>query len=548
MSFVNAMNNPHTKNGVKGSDVYTEAGVGDLRVTLFQQLVRGVKSTEIKDTIHKAFTNPSSTKDELMDYAVMAFQTRDIRGGKGERDAFYSMLLSLFDEKLASITPLISLIPEYGCWVDLWKLYDISDTYLCAIQFKKAIVDFVKNTYFEDLEKLSQKQNISLLGKWLPREKSKFHSLAVVFSNTFHEDIVSLKGRMRQYRKNCALLNKSLNTTEVLMCRRTWADINPDYVPGRLMSISRKAFLNEIISRKGKPRKDTLRFPDNEDRMLCRQHFLDHTQKALNGDIKVKGAEVLFPHELVKNILSSESKYEENLIQAQWNAICEKSKETAIGLKSCVPLCDFSGSMRGIPMLVSIALGLLISEVNHPAFKGYILGFDSTPSWIRVGDKDSLREKVKYVEMFAKGLSTNFQAACELILTRLVENKVPAEEAPKDLIVFTDMGFDQASGNSKYNNKTKPWETHIQMIRTNFAKHGYTPPRIVLWNLRAEYKDYHAKADEEGVVVLSGWSPALLKALSNGIAVKTPYEGLREVLDNVRYDRVREAWRNSDMT
>ena len=81
------------------------------------------------------------------------------------------------------------------------------------------------------------------------------------------------------------------------------------------------------------------------------------------------------------------------------------------------------------------------------------------------------------------------------------------------------------------------------MIRNSFASAGYTAPRIVLWNLRAAYKDFHAKADDEGVVMLSGWSPSLLKAISaNGVMVKTPYEGLREILDAPRYDSVRLAW------
>ena len=40
MAFVKAMDTPLTKEGVKGSDVYTEDGVGDPRVVLFTQLVR----------------------------------------------------------------------------------------------------------------------------------------------------------------------------------------------------------------------------------------------------------------------------------------------------------------------------------------------------------------------------------------------------------------------------------------------------------------------------------------------------------------------------
>jgi hypothetical protein len=104
------------------------------------------------------------------------------------------------------------------------------------------------------------------------------------------------------------------------------------------------------------------------------------------------------------------------------------------------------------------------------------------------------------------------------------------------------MGFDEASGNSRYNKKTEQWQTHFQMIRKNFQAYGYEAPRIVCWNLRAEYKDYHAKAHEEGVLQLSGWSPAVLKALQQkGIELQTPYQGMRAILDDVRYDAVREV-------
>ena len=78
------------------------------------------------------------------------------------------------------------------------------------------------------------------------------------------------------------------------------------------------------------------------------------------------------------------------------------------------------------------------------------------------------------------------------------------------------------------------------MIRDKFADHGYTAPRIVIWNLRAEYKDFHAAAEDEGVVMISGWSPAILTALTkNGVETRTPLEALRAVLDAPRYDPVR---------
>jgi hypothetical protein len=197
--------------------------------------------------------------------------------------------------------------------------------------------------------------------------------------------------------------------------------------------------------------------------------------------------------------------------------------------------------MSGVPMEVSLALGILISEIASPAFKDHILTFDSMPEWFSFAGKTTLAEKVKSVWGKGQGLSTNLQAACDMILQRLLQHKVAPEDAPKDLLILTDMGFDAANNMSGFVNKSKAWETHFTMIRSSFEKYGYQPPRIVCWNLRAEYKDFHAKAHEVGVVQLSGWSPAVLKALQGGVQVETPYQGMRKLLDVPRYDAVREV-------
>ncbi len=71
-------------------------------------------------------------------------------------------------------------------------------------------------------------------------------------------------------------------------------------------------------------------------------------------------------------------------------------------------------------------------------------------------------------------------------------------------------------------------------------------PRIVIWNLRAAFKEYHAKADRKGVLALAGWSPSALKVLADGIKVTTPYESMRAVLDDKRYDRVRQFVKDTE--
>lgn len=551
MAFVAAMNTPLTKAGANGSDVYTEAGVGDKRVALYQMLVRNLAADYIDKQLAEAFatvTDPAVLKD----YAVMAFQTRDVRGGKGERDVFYHMLLSLIKNKPEALKPLLALIPEYGGWMDCWKVWELAEGHPHKETIRTAITDLVKATYGADLLKVETgAPNVSLLGKWLPREGSKHHAVALELANALHPEPAEQDDRWRAYRKGCSKLNAHLKTTEIAMCEGKWASIAPGSVPGRLLAKNRKAFLNEIVQRRGRPRKPAmggvLRHPDSADRMECREHFLELTKKALSGEVTMKGADTVYPHELATKYLhgARTTADEDAMIEAQWKAIREATA-AAGGLGRVVAMSDFSGSMSGTPMEVSMALGVLISEITHPAFRDYLLGFDSRPSWISFVGKSSLKEKVTHAQHYAQGTSTNFQAACDLILKRLVEHKVPAEEAPTDLIVLTDMGFDAACGSPSYGAVKKQvpgWETHIQMIRGSFSAAGYVAPRIVLWNLRAAYKDFHAKSDEEGVVVLSGWSPSQLRSLTAaGVQVKTPYEGLREILDAPRYDKVREAW------
>ena len=527
MAFVAAMNTPLTKQGVKGSDVYTEEGVGDPRVALFSQLVRGQSIPYIQEQMSKIF---DMGPDAVKDLAVLAFQTRDIRGGKGERDLFYGMMVILASKNLPLAQGLLTLVPEYGCWKDCWYLWETLPL------FRPSIDALVKEQFALDQE--SKKP--SLLVKWLPREGSKHDALAKHFA----ELLFPLSNRednqhLRAYRKTVANLNRILGTTEINMCGNTWAQIEPSHVPGRLLKQCKSAFFNEKKVR-GQVQD---RYPDRLDRVLCKQAFENLMADVRGGKVTMKGGTTTGPHEHVHELLYKQlSAAEYEVIQAQWDAIrAEVLKEGGLG--NIVPLCDFSGSMDGVPKEVSLALGILISEVASPAFKDHILTFDSTPKWCSFVGKPTLVEKVKSIWSYGQGLSTNLQAACDMILQRLLEHKVAPADAPKDLLILTDMGFDAATNLHHHANKTKTWETHFEIIRNSFAAHGYQPPRIICWNLRAEYKDFHAKAHEVGVVQLSGWSPSVLKALQGpeGVKVETPYQGMRKILDAARYDAVRSV-------
>ena len=124
--------------------------------------------------------------------------------------------------------------------------------------------------------------------------------------------------------------------------------------------------------------------------------------------------------------------------------------------------------------------------------------------------------------------------------------KLKPDEVP-DLIVFSDMQFDQAHEGS--------WETHHERLQRTWAEKGYELPTITYWNLRGDTAGgYMADASTPGVRLLSGFSPALLKLVLTGEeadedevetvdgvtkARPTPYQTMRRALDAPRYDAVR---------
>jgi hypothetical protein len=65
---------------------------------------------------------------------------------------------------------------------------------------------------------------------------------------------------------------------------------------------------------------------------------------------------------------------------------------------------------------------------------------------------------------------------------------------------------------------------------------------VIIWNLREEFKQYQATEKTEGVVMLSGWHPSVLKRLVEGVQITTPWDGLRWILDAERYAPVRAAF------
>jgi hypothetical protein len=568
---------PAMTTGAKGSDVYD--GTGDARLDLNVRLVRGADAADIEArTLAAAGLS-------VADAAVMAFHTRNVRGGKGERDLFRHMLLALNKDHPELVQRLVELVPAYGCWRDMFDIGDAG-----GADLYEAILDHTVKVLQADhaapLEKDGKAISISLAAKWVPREDSagvKAKQQAKDLAQRLFPMASQFSTRMRGYRKLLSGLNGRLRTVETLMSGGRWDEIAPPSVPGRAGKLYTRAFLNLVNTKRAGEKiartdKDTLRHPDDAKRMACREAFQAHYARAKTGAAKVHGADTLFPHEIVKAVYSGlrdeeMDESQKDHLRAVWRASVEKAR-AAGGLRRSIFMSDFSGSMQSTaqgdtPYWVSMALGLLGAEVvTGDGFRDRFLTFDSNPKWHELPAAGDVFDRVRTIvdSGVGQGTSTDFQKAMDRVLARLKEQRIRPGEEPENLIVLTDMAWDAACGSQEYGYYTghsyrhhvkhAPWETHVEMIRESFTRAGedmwgpvaagglggWTMPRIVIWNLAANPTDFHATADTPGVAMLSGWSPTQFRVLCEaGPRQLTPLEILRIELDDARYDPVRRV-------
>jgi len=577
--------------GENGTLEHTAAGVGDARVALFFALVRNIEDSRLHQLMDACLGDLSDEEIPAVvaDLFVLAFQTRDCRGGKGERDLFYKMTLYLYKKFPNTVLQLLNLFAEFGYYKDFFRLIELADDGSEYQLLRAKITDLIVNQLIADEAILegkpgtaSSKNEISLCAKYCPREGKHFAEgkNAAIFSeivNKLYPPMGPLKQGRKQYRQLLSKLTKALDVPEVKMCGKRFGELEFSKVPSVCAKKFCKAFLNEKIKTIPTPAEVETgnRFPDSEDRILCRQNL---RQAVI--DQKVKGKQ-LYPHDIVETLFNGRSvvsTLEKEVYNAQWNdiranllaqlaAAAQGTDGTppAINVGKLVPLSDVSGSMGGTPMVVSIALGILVSEVNHPAFRDRVLTFESTPTWCDLSGLTSIAQKVEKLRHAPWGGSTDVNKAFDQIIAVVREKRLPMEEVP-NLIIFSDMQFDQAASGEAAQ------KTQLEQIKTKFHDLGieisgkpYPAPKIIFWNLRADTVGFPAKSDDENVQMLSGFSPSLLKfvleggdleeteevTLESGEVVKvakakpTPYETLRKVLDDARYFPVREMLSNS---
>jgi hypothetical protein len=382
----------------------------------------------------------------------IALWARDARGGAGERELFRSVLKHLEKTDKDAALALLKKVPELGRWDDIFVFTDKD----------------LKTAAYTMLGDALREKN-GLAAKWTPRKGEVAREVREFFGMS-----------PKFYRKSLVALTKVVETQ---MCAKDWDNINFSHVPSVAASRYKKAF-----------NRNTTKFAE----------YVAELVKGTDPKVKVN-AGAIFPYDVLKNVAYGNfNKTETDHVIAQWEAL-----PNYVGDASILPLVDVSGSMSCPAgknssvtcMDVAVSLGLYLAEKNTGKFKDTFLTFSDKPELLTL--KGDVVQKMQQMVKSDWSMSTNLHAAFNKILDVAVKGNVPQSEMPAMVLILSDMQFNAC---------VKHDDSAMEMIERKFGAAGYTVPQVVFWNLNSS-DNVPVKADKSGAALVSGFSPAITKAL-----------------------------------
>lgn len=394
---------------------------------------------------------------------------RDAREGAGEREQFRNTLRWLIVNDQRGAAALLRKTPVVGRWDDVLVAL--------ATPLHAEAVDLIRTAL---------NAGDGLCAKWMPRKGIEAVTLRTALGMS-----------PKQYRKTLVNLSK---TVEQAMCARNWDGINYSHVPSVAFSRYKKAF--------------------DKHNPVAFANFITKVQK---GEAKIN-ASAIFPHDIISSLRASRGTTEAASVE-QWKALpnfLEGSNENIL------VMCDSSGSMmsgmdgKAQPIDIAIALSIYMSERMGGHFKDHFLTFSENPMLQHLAG--SLKDRIRQLEHAHWGMSTNLQAAFDLILSTAIKNKLPEEEMPTKILIVSDMEFNACGG-----------RTNFQAIARKFETAGYELPGIVFWNVRGRPGNSPVTKDQSGAALVSGFSPSIVRSVLEQKNI-TPEQVMLKTLLSPRYD------------
>jgi hypothetical protein len=444
-------------------------------------------------------------------------------------------------------------------WRSIWCNIYKESKYMNAEIITK-LIDFANTQLKKDIDSMCQssQKDISLVSKWIPREKSKYGWMTKYFAKQYFanekwfetpvviaQQISAEKKALTIYRKLLSQANRHIDTVQIKQCSGNWKEIDFDKgVTSITMSKQKHAFMN---IKKNK----TARYPDNEDRVECARNYREYLGSCKEGKTQIKGKCVSI-YDFVKDAASINPYIsindEENTqdiidtINLQW----KDNSNINSSFNNLIAMVDTSGSMtsdNNIPLYNAIGLGIRIAERSTLGKR--VLTFSEKPEWFNLDDCPEFFSCVKKIQNAPWGMNTNFYAALDKILQAYVTMNLHPQQVEKyGLIILSDMQIDHAVNYLP----GETMNTMFEEIQRRFAfiglnspyKTPYKVPFIVFWNLR-KTNGFPTTSSTKNVAMISGYSPALLNQfLNRGLeAFKdyNPWDIMVSSMEHQRYEK-----------
>jgi hypothetical protein len=448
------------------------------------------------------------------------FYIRDVRGGQGERRFFRVATKWLAKYDTAAMQRNLIHVPEFGRWDDLFVFI--------GTPLETAALDIVKHQLALD----AQCKTPSLLAKWMPSENTS--SAKTVKTAKVVRKYLGMSPK--QYRKVLSALRARINVLERLMSEGRWDEIEFDKIPSKAGIKYKNAFARHDIERM-KSDKIVQSYAD-----FAKSETTKVNAKALYPyEVVAKGIEVMGIRRSGWGYSSHAAKPMDDTDRLMVNKYWENLQDYFNGKSfNGLAVVDTSASMRGYdaasPINVAISLGMYCAERAKGPFAGHYVAFSRNPRLVSVEGVDFC-DKVKRIYDANLCENTNIEATFDMLLNTAIANHCSQDELPQNIMVISDMEFDQGTSEGwGYNRTTFNAKTVMEKMRIKWANHGYRMPHLIYWNVQARQNNIPEDMGCGLVSYVSGMSPSIFEQIMSG---KTGYDLMMEKLDSARYECIR---------
>lgn len=424
----------------------------------------------------------------------LLFYTRDIRGGYGEIDTFNIMFRELARINRESVEKNLWAVLEFGKAKDLY--------YLIGTPAEDAMWRFMKDQFEIDWENMNAGKSISLLAKWIATPDASSDNTKALGKMTAKKLGYSHR-TMSEYKKRLRKMRKYLDLPEAKMCAGLWSEIEYSKCASKFLLKYRNVFAKKDGERWGK--------------------YIESVNK---GEQKINTGTIT-PADIIYRVRTNYS----DELETMWNNLKDVCKGNAI------VMCDTSGSMTmgrnsGVaPIDVAFGLGLYLARNNKGPLKDMMINFSERPKYIEL-NAATLLDNYRIAERADVNYSsTNLEGAFELLLNTAKKGKVPQEDMPEAIIVVSDMQINCVYG--LRDGKV----TFYNAMKARYEAAGYKMPQVVFWNVNASNSTFHASVTDDGVSLVSGYSPNAFKQVMENIGT-TPYDLMMAVVNSERYKNI----------